>query len=127
MGEEILERFKHGAVRGLTLLDDHRSKGQGYDFLCQTVKGKHKVELELKTYKALFGQIILTPKELQRAKTRASRYYLWGLEDNGKLPKDWVLSTLQAPHLEITRLAVPVYHITHHVAAADVRWEKDEE
>jgi hypothetical protein len=124
--EEILRRFESGAVKGLRLLKDHRSKGGGYDFLCQEVKGKRTVELELKTFKALDGQIVLTPKEFQRASTESDRYYLWGLEDNGKLPKDWELRTLQAPHAEIKRLAVVVYHITHHMVAADVRWEKDD-
>jgi hypothetical protein len=128
MGEEqIKERFKRGEVRGLRLLEDHRSKGQGYDFLCREVKRNIKVELELKTYKALEGQIVLTPKEFERARTKADRYYLWGLQDNGEDPSKWELSTLQAPGSEIERLAVEVFHVTHHIVAGDVRWEKDDD
>jgi hypothetical protein len=125
--EEILERFELGAVRGLRLIEDHRSMGQGYDFLCRDVKRNITVELELKTYKALDGQIVLTPKEFERARIKADRYYLWGLDDNGKHPREWELSTLQAPHAEIKRLAVEVFHVTHRMVAGDVRWEKDEE
>lgn len=125
--EEIKRRFKRGEVKGLRLLADHRSKGQGYDFLCREVKRNITVELELKTYKALEGQIVLTPKEFQRARTKADRYYLWGLEDNGEHPRNWELSTLRAPGAEIERLAVEVFHVTHHIVAGDVRWEKGEE
>ena len=125
--EEILHRFdKQGEVRGLKLLKDHRYLGQGYDFLCRETRRNITVELELKTYKALEGQIVLTPKEFERVATKSDRYYLWGLQDNGKKSGEWDLRTLQAPHGEIVRLAVEEIHVTHRIAAGEVSWEDPE-
>ncbi len=84
------------------------------------------VELEVKTYKALEGQIVLTPKEFERAATKTDRYYLWGLLDSGKKTSEWELRTLQAPHAEIMRLAVEEIHIIHRIAAGELRWEDRE-
>jgi hypothetical protein len=121
--KEILRRLKlPGGHLGLTYKDDHRKNGCGYDFLAHD--GKRSVEVEVKAFDGLTGQIFFTPKELAQALASKDRYYLWALLDNGGHPKTWELITLNDPHAELKRVGEEQIQIVYRIRPKEVRWEK---
>jgi len=120
--KEIYRRLNlPGGWLGLRYVDDRRSSKCGYDFLC--TDGKRKIELEVKSYEALTGQIFFTENELRQAVKSKERYHLWALLDNGGDPKTWELISLKGPYAELKRLGKKVIQIFYRIPPSEVRWE----
>ena len=83
--KEIMRRLAEEDL-GLKLVKDRTKDGCGYDFLC--TDGKRNIELEVKSYEALTGQIFFTPKELEQALKSKDRYRLW---------RFWTTAVIQRP------------------------------
>ena len=112
-------KLKNGCL-GLRYVDDHRDKGWGYDILC--TDGSQKVEVEVKTYLALTGQIFITDREFKRSLESKSRYHLWAFQDNGGDPRTWTLVALPTPYDEIKRVGKKEKRIVYRMRPAHIKW-----
>jgi hypothetical protein len=121
--KEIMRRLqlKRGCL-GLKFVEDHRSRGWGYDILC--TNGADRAEVEVKTFQALNGQIFFTDREFRRALESKDRYHLWALLDNGRHPRTWKLITLKSPHSELKRVSEKRKQIVYRIVPSRVQWEE---
>ncbi|MCK4625185.1 MAG: DUF3883 domain-containing protein [Phycisphaerae bacterium] len=92
--EEFLRRLRlPGGWEGFSLVEDTRSHGCGYDFLC--IYGGRQVKVEVKTF-ARNGRVVVTYGELREAAQSRDDYYLLGFLDEGP-PEAWQSAVLADP------------------------------
>jgi hypothetical protein len=93
--EEIKRRLERaGGWEGFTLVEDVRSEGCGYDFLC--ARGEDRSKLEVKTF-APNGQVFVTSNELHEAACSRKGYYLVGVLDDDHSECEWATFIIQDP------------------------------
>jgi hypothetical protein len=120
--KEIIRRLSRSSgCLGLKFVEDHRSHGWGYDILC--TDGEKQIELEVKTYEALTGQIFFTDREFRRSLEKKDRYHLWALLDDGRPASKWKLITLRAPYEELKRIGKKEKHVVYRISPSQVAWE----
>ncbi len=119
--EEVLRRLKSSkGIFGLNYREDRRNSGDGFDFLC--TDGAREIEVEVKTFSATDGQIIISENELCRAALSKERYCLLGVFDSGRRPPDWKVRALWSPSAELYRVGDEQIVRQFRVSPNDIKW-----